>query len=154
MRGFNKPATSVVTLKRPTAVEDVFEEIHFEVQAVPAGFRSWLTAQFPAPTKYVKDRSGGQWVKDQDKFSEWDDLFGVLLLAKGLEPFDHLEHKIDWTQTRSAAQWKREALAVFEEMRAANLTQAEMMELLLGVVKAGTEAPSERGNSSARSEAG
>jgi hypothetical protein len=151
MRGF-KPATNVVTLKRPTAVEDEFLELEFVVYAVPAGFRSWLLAQFPPPMKYTQHgKAPGQWVKDEAKYAEWDDRFALLLLAKGLEPGSHLDHVIDWSLKRSASGWMGEAEAVLAEMRAANLTQAEVMTLCLGVMRAGTESAGERGKSSARS---
>jgi len=149
MRGFTQKATKVVTLERGS------ESLEVTLHAIPAGFRSWLQAQFPYPQKFIKGAGqAGTWIKDEAAYAEWDDLFGLLLLAKAMEPEALLEHQIDWSARRNAAAWRREAEAVLEELRGANLTQANIMELLLGAFTAGSGDVEERGKSSARSGAG
>jgi hypothetical protein len=140
MRGFQQQATASITLTRGD------ESIELTVHAVPPGFKSWLRARFAPPMIHVGGGKGPTTPQaDPSKKAEYDDLFGLLIMAKGLEPSGVLEHKIDWSKSRSSQDWRAEAQAILDECHAAHLTDHDVNEILFKTLTVGKEDIEARG---------
>lgn len=122
MQGF-QPKRATVVLTRGDS------SLSFEVSPLPAGFRADLHAAFPPPRRYVNGKDAGA---DDSRGIQWADLLGYAILAKALEPSGALSAPcVNLSMDRSVIE--KQARAIRDEFRAANLTDGEVGELVKAV---------------------
>jgi hypothetical protein len=119
VKGFKTAKTETVTLNRANG-----DSLTFEIEAAPPLYQKWLNSQFPKPTRFVN----GKEVPDPTKAPLWDDWTVYLLMWKSLESSGVLDtpQPASLKTPRDFEQW---AIAIGEELKAANLTQGEVMHL-------------------------
>lgn len=115
MKGFKNRPSKTVTLNRGG------ESIELTMHAIPTGFQALLRTQMKPRTKFVNGKPAP--AGDDENLN---DLFGLLLIAKSLEPSGVID-------TPLRAPWVKAAESVRSEFREANLTDGDLG-LLVGVL--------------------
>ena len=131
MKGFNNRPQVVVTLTRG---DDLLE---LTLHTLPPGWATMVRSAFKPP---IENNSGKITYRRDDP--EWNDLYGLLVIGKALEPSGVLDTVV------AGPRWEKVAHQLRDEFTAAGLTDGDLVKLAkaLGDLNNVSEVRELRGN--------